>query len=401
MDIEELYLHIPFCTSRCAYCDFSTRAVQSDSPLMDAYVDALGVLVRRASKAGLLGGLDSLYLGGGTPTYLGSSRLTRLLYLISLSTELGPDTEFSMEANPESLDSRLLRDIRALSVTRISLGVQSLDDQVLRTLGRAHGAKRALECIDLLVSAGMNVSVDLICGVPGQTETSWQDTLNRCVSLGISHMSVYPLSVEPGTPLAAKVDSGMLSAPDEDVQASMMLAASDTLEDAGLKRYEVASYARPGFACRHNIGYWSSATYLGLGVAASSYVPAQLVPALVDARIIAPVASLSHDTRMVRLNCIDTIEGFCESGIMHVEVEELDSTATACEQLMLRMRMPAGVTEDEVALAGGLVDGVDAVFDGLQRDGLVRQLGRSLVPTQRGWLMGNVLFGRIWGLAGN
>ena len=203
-----LYLHLPFCVKRCAYCDFATAAVPADSPEIDAYVEDLCLQIRRKAKEGELGAVETVYLGGGTPSHVGLARLSMLLYTLSLSMHLTPEVECTMEANPESLDGRMVRDVWALGVNRLSLGVQSFDDAVLRTLGRAHTADDARRAVEAARTRFENVSVDVMCGIPGQSEASFEESVREAVRLGVTHVSVYPLTIEPHTPFDAAVLAG-------------------------------------------------------------------------------------------------------------------------------------------------------------------------------------------------
>ena len=241
-----LYLHIPFCVKRCGYCDFATQAVERGSSVIDAYVEDLCLQIRRKAKEGELGAVETVYIGGGTPSHIGMSRLSMLLYTMSLSMRLEPDVECTMEANPESLDERMVRDIWALGVNRLSIGVQSFDDAVLRTLGRAHDADAARRAIATARERFDNVSIDLMCGIPGQSAESFAASVEEAVRLGVSHASVYPLTIEPYTRFEKMVLHGELEEPDDDVEAEHMEIAERILVEAGFHRYEVASYAKPG-----------------------------------------------------------------------------------------------------------------------------------------------------------
>ena len=180
-----LYIHIPFCVSRCNYCDFTTQALDSASPVIDEYVEQLVLQIRKKAKEGELSKIDTVYIGGGTPSYIGSSRLSMLLYTLSLSLRLEPDVECSMEANPESIDERLIRDIWALGVNRLSIGVQSFDDDVLAILGRAHSGLDAQRAIEYAQERFDNISVDLIAGIPGQSVESFAKSVQKAIDLGV------------------------------------------------------------------------------------------------------------------------------------------------------------------------------------------------------------------------
>ena len=197
---KALYIHVPFCVKRCGYCDFATRAIDRDDPRIDAYVEQLVADVRRYSKQGELVDIESVYIGGGTPSHIGLSRLSSLLYALSVSMDLTREgLEFTMEANPESLNDRMVHDIWALGVNRLSLGVQSFDDGVLAILGRAHDAQRARDAVREAQDRFENVSIDLMCGIPGQSLESLEASVREAVQLGVKHVSMYPLTIEPHT----------------------------------------------------------------------------------------------------------------------------------------------------------------------------------------------------------
>lgn len=439
--IEALYLHIPFCVSRCAYCDFATSAC-ADEQRMDAYVEALCLQLRRAAKAGLLGQVKTIYIGGGTPTHLGSRRLNTLVYTLSLSVNLENVVEFTCEANPESIDERMVADLFSLGVNRFSIGAQSFDDAVLAGYGRIHDAAAIDAALAAVRTRTNNISLDLICGGPGQSMKSWMRDLRHAIDADVPHVSIYPLTLEDGTPLTRRVEVGECEVADEDLQADMMLAAERMLTAAGFERYEVASYAKPGFASHHNTAYWTGAEYLGLGAGASSMLSAATAEHAIDAELFdvsgneneaaeeagrwrsrsdsPELARERHRrSRLVRNSlCASTTQldrfashvirvriaaspddlAFAQSlGRPHVELELLDGYEAAVEDLMLGMRRSIGITHEQVLA----VEGAPAVFERLEALGLVREQGARLVPTQRGWLLGNEVYGAIWSLAGD
>ena len=265
---KALYIHLPFCKHRCAYCDFTTRAIAPDSVEIDEYIDNLILELRRKAKEGELAEIETVYVGGGTPSFVGQARLSKLLYALGVSMNLTPEVECSMEANPDSLTPELIRDIYALGVNRLSIGVQSFDDGLLETLDRIHDSARAKQAVLDARERFENVSVDLMCGVPGQTPEMFEADVQTAVDLGVTHVSVYPLTIEDHTPFRRMVDSGEIDDVDQDKEALMMSMAPNVLTPAGFHRYEVASYAREGFECKHNIAYWTGVPYLGLGISA-------------------------------------------------------------------------------------------------------------------------------------
>lgn len=363
---KALYLHLPFCVKRCAYCDFATSAVSADSAEIDAYVEDLSLQIRRKAKEGELGSLETVYVGGGTPSHAGLARLSMLLYTLSLSMHLTPEVECTMEANPESLTERMVRDIWALGVNRLSIGVQSFDDEVLRTLCRAHSADEARRALEAALTRFENVSVDLMCGIPGQSDESFEESVREAVRLGAAHVSVYPLTIEPHTAFDAAVLAGKLEEPDDDVEAAHMQIAARVLGEAGFERYEVASYARPGFSCRHNIAYWTGVPYLGLGRSAATMT--------------------QNETRRMRV----------KDGQV---TDDLDVRQMNAEDLMLGMRMTAGVSDERVAQATEVLPETPSVLADLEDRGLAEHRGGRWRPTERGWLCGNELYGALFDLA--
>ena len=263
-----LYLHIPFCRAKCLYCDFDSRALTGCAleDAIGAYCEGLSAQVDAHGNAGELSEVETVYVGGGTPSLLGD----RLVGLVDRVRAYCEPVEFTCEANPESFTLDLAQALRAAGVTRISLGVQSLNASELKVIGRVHSAEQAMLAIAQAKAAGFSTSCDVMCGLPGQTLDTFAETLRSLVTLNPDHVSVYPLQLEDGTPLARMEEAGDVEVPDEDFQAQCMDLAAEVLKEAGYERYEVASYAKPGHRCRHNIAYWTGKPYLGLGRSAAS-----------------------------------------------------------------------------------------------------------------------------------
>lgn len=263
-----LYLHVPFCRAKCLYCDFDSRALTGCAleEAIGAYCEGLSAQVDAHGNAGELSEVETVYVGGGTPSLLGG----RLVGLVDYVRAYCEPVEFTCEANPESFTLDLAQALRAAGVTRISLGVQSLNASELKAIGRVHSAEQAMLAVAQAKAAGFSTSCDVMCGLPGQTLDTFAETLRSLVTLNPDHVSVYPLQLEEGTPLARMEEAGEMEVPDEDFQAQCMDLAAEVLEEAGYERYEVASYAKPGHRCRHNIAYWTGKPYLGLGRSAAS-----------------------------------------------------------------------------------------------------------------------------------
>lgn len=271
MKAHGLYLHFPFCRSRCRYCAFVSVAGQSE--LWDPYLDAL--IVELAMAGDRLGSLriDTVYLGGGTPTLLGERRLGRVLETVSIHFQVTATAEVTVEANPGTVDAASLTALRRLGCNRLSLGVQSFRDAELVALGRSHTAAQALAaCGDARLAGFDNLSLDLIFSIPGATPETWLSTLDQALAQNPEHLSAYDLTVEEGTALAAQVREGRVHPVDEDLDARLFALTGERLIAAGYEQYEVSNYARPGRRSRHNWGYWTGAEYLGVGASAHSFL---------------------------------------------------------------------------------------------------------------------------------
>ena len=263
-----LYLHIPFCKSKCTYCDFYSLPHSEEK--MDAYTAALIRHLEEVAPRCAAHTADTVYFGGGTPSYLGEKWLTQLLKTVKKRYHVASDAEITLEANPDSAgDWKTLRALRKAGFNRISLGVQAADDVMLRRIGRVHTWDQVLSAVAAARMAKMeNISLDLIYGLPGQTLAAWQETLTAAAALEPKHISCYGLKVEPGTPLWQQRQSAAL--PDDDAQADMYLWTVDYLAKQGYAQYEISNFARPGFESRHNLKYWQLGEYAGFGPGAHS-----------------------------------------------------------------------------------------------------------------------------------
>jgi len=401
-----LYLHVPFCATKCAYCDFTSAASASHSlpaegviwavreqlgetaTLADAYCAAIPLFLQEFADNGVLDRVPSIYVGGGTPTVLGE-RLAALVERVIGMTGLEDGAEVTVEANPDSVTAELIESLVASGVTRFSLGVQSFDDAVLSTLGRAHDAEAARRAAAILAASGVPFSIDLICGVPGQTLESWRTTLECAVASGAGHASVYPLSIEEGTPLAYAIAGGTVAEPDADLAAEMMLLAESVLGQAGLARYEVASYARPGEEARHNAGYWTGVPYLGVGPSAASMLP---VSVALETPLVHYVRTWPADWR-ARFVVNDTLESFL--GYLWdrqpASLEALTAEEAAREDAMLGLRLTRGISTLTAESAAA-----EPALERLAAERLVVSDDGRWRTTQRGWLLGNEVFSGVW-----
>ncbi len=393
-----VYIHVPFCRVKCSYCDFYSVSDLA-SVRIEAVLRGIEAELTQWGASGLPGVVETVYLGGGTPTVIvgGAVRLVRAA-LEEFPVRAG--AEVTVEANPDSVTPALMEALAAVGATRVSVGVQSFVEGEIALLGRVHTVDEAVDACRAVRGAGLELSVDLMCGIPGQTKASWVTSLEQAVSCGASHVSVYPLTLEPGTPLEVAVSTGLVDEPDPDLGADQMIMAEEFLSMGDIERYEVSNYARAGRESRHNLAYWTGRSYLGIGPAAHGMLDAAtaLATGLID-----PAHAKAGAAR-VRYGNVRDIDTWLTSS--EVEIEVLDQDQTLREDVMLGLRLVRGVPHGQVLVAG--VE--DALVD-LEREGLVERVtasGRAVlvegvVPsmrwrtTRRGWLLGNEVFGRVLG----
>ncbi len=353
-----LYVHLPFCRVHCTYCAF---AISTDISLQDRYVDALvaEIASRTAGEEA-----DSIYFGGGTPSRISIENLTRLTAAVRERFDVAADAEFSIEANPEDITAESLEAWRALGVNRVSIGVQSFDDRELEPLGRLHGRERAREALAAAVASGVRTNLDLILGLPNQTESSFRDTLETAIEGGAGHLSLYMLDLEEGTPLQAQVVRGRTRIPEDERVAALYEVAIGRLAGAGLAQYEISNFARPGEECRHNLRYWSRGEYHGFGIAAHSFIGGERFA----------------NTRNIRhyIDAPASARDFSET---------LGSAEVRRETIFLGLRQTSGVSYDQLVQLCGQ-EGIEWVERGLQ-DGWLRRAGERVAFNPSGFLLSN------------
>lgn len=266
-----LYIHIPFCASKCAYCDFASFPGREDA--WARYLHTLKEEIRWWKTEGKLSDYETqtVFIGGGTPSLLPEEAIEEILENLRALTPFAPDGEITIEANPGSVNPEKLRAYKRAGVNRISFGAQSFDDDLLKSIGRIHSTAEIGEVVHMARSAGFdNINLDLMYALPGQSLRQWEQTIDSAVALKPEHISAYSLIVEPGTPMAARVQKGDAIIPDEDSVNTMQRLAVNRLAEAGYRRYEISNYAQAGRECRHNLTYWLRGEYLGFGCAAHS-----------------------------------------------------------------------------------------------------------------------------------
>lgn len=320
-----IYIHIPFCRSKCTYCDFYS-VTSKDDKLRNAYIDAISAHIKEAGALAPAYQVDTIYFGGGTPSFFGSDGMATILTALRRNFDVSGDAEITFEANPDSVTDKLLRRLRSEGFNRVSLGIQTDDDAILEQLGRPHNYAQAQNAVQRIRRAGFdNISLDLIYGLPGQTLEGWVETLQHVLQLHPEHMSCYGLTLAPGTPLYNLKD--ITPMPDDDLQADMYLAAVEILKSKGYRQYEISNFARKGLVSKHNMKYWLGGEYLGFGPDAASDFAGKRF-------------------KIVR-SLPQYIEGIKKGGQILQEVEEIPLRERAGDYLMTRLRTTAGISPDE------------------------------------------------------
>lgn len=320
-----IYIHIPFCRSKCNYCDFYSIP-EPEQKLMDEYLQALCSHIRETGTFAPDYVVDTVFFGGGTPSLFGAPSLAAVLTAIRESFRVSPKAEITFEANPDSVTKKLLRRLKSEGFNRVSLGVQSDDDGILAQLGRPHTYQQAVDAVKLIRRAGFkNLSIDMMFGLPGQSLQDWQDSLRHVLTLKPDHISCYALTLEENTPMYRNREQYQLA--DDDLQADMYLAAVDILEQAGFVHYEISNFAKKGMISRHNWKYWMGQEYLGFGPKASS--------------------DFGGKRFTITGELSGYIDGIKNQGAVMTDTQEISSRERAAEYLMTRLRTNAGIEKEE------------------------------------------------------
>ena len=369
-----VYLHIPFCRSKCDYCDFYSLPNREDR--MDDYLKALTAHIRETGPLAKGYQVDSIYFGGGTPSFFGDKRLRAVLSEVEKRFDVARDTEVTVECNPDSVDEKMLARLRRAGVNRISLGVQSACDAQLAALHRPHTFAQAKQAVAAARGAKLkNVSLDLIYGLPGQDMDSWRDTLEQALELAPEHLSCYGLKVESGTPLDARVQRGEVL-PDDDTQADMYLWMVDRLAQAGYRQYEISNFARSGFQSRHNLKYWMGRPYVGFGPGAHSDFGGRRYSFVRD---------------------LDAyIDGVLGGGKVIDQSDLIPHRERGGEYLMLRLRTTRGIEEWEYRREFFMnFDPIEHKLEEYERQGWAERHDRRWNLTPQGFLLSNQLIGDL------
>ena len=369
----ELYIHIPFCVKKCAYCDFLSGP--ADDQAKKEYVHAL---IEEVKHCGDYSAYDvvSIFFGGGTPSVLPGTDIEQIMTAIRSHFHIKEDAEITIEANPGTIDAEKLRGYKRAGINRISFGCQSSDNQELKMLGRIHTWEEFLESYQLARANGFhNINVDLMSGLPNQTTVSWEQTLRRVADLEPEHISAYSLIVEEGTPFYDMADN--LNLPEEEEERAMYENTSEVLAEYGYEQYEISNYAKNGKACQHNIGYWIGREYLGLGLGSSSLVS--------HCRF--------HNTEDMKEYLVNSTD----PEYIRKDMHELTKEEQIEEFMMLGLRMNYGVSEEEFQYRFGL--DIDEVYGEIlhryEKEGYLSRQGGRIFFTRKGISVSNVILSEM------
>lgn len=370
MPVSYLYIHIPFCLRKCLYCDFFS--IPFDKSLSEEYIDAIMIEIDNRKEG--LGRLKTIYIGGGTPTVLSLNGLDRLFKKLR-DIPWSDDIEITIEANPGTIYSEMVKILNSLGVNRFSLGIQSFIDRELEILGRIHNSLDGIKAIELIRNEGAkNLSIDLIYGIPGQSVKDWQYNLTRAIEYSPEHISTYELTPEKETPLYDLITEGGLRKPDEDTIIDMYCHAIERLNRAGYIHYEISNFAKDGFQCRHNINYWDRGEYIGLGAGAHSF---------------------EDEIRRVNIRDVRRYIDIVKKGLSPYEEETvIRETEALKEYIFLGLRKRKGINVRAIK-ERFKIDIITASSD-LISNGLLEVKGDYLRLTNRGLTLSNSIIVRLF-----
>ena len=372
-----LYIHIPFCESKCIYCDFYSMA--NNNHLIDNYIDALLVEAVERKKELNTETLTTVYLGGGTPSLLSSTQLSKLVNGLKKVFDFSDVEEFTIEVNPDDVTPECIQQSKSLGINRVSMGVQSFNDEDLRFMNRRHTGKQATDAIHIIKEAGINnISIDLIYGIPGQNIEIWKNNVDTAILLSVQHISAYTLMYEEGTRLSVMRSLGKITEVDDDVVAVMYDYLVAQLKSNGYTHYEISNFALPGFHSRHNSSYWNLTPYLGLGVAAHSF----------DGTV----------RRYNPSNLKKYLDALGE-GELCVEVENITKAEKYDEYVMLRLRTADGIDADELTHRFGeeyYQFFIEKTKPLVSEGSLINENGRYDIPEKHIMISDNISCDLLW-----
>jgi len=370
-----IYIHIPFCRKICSYCDFyKTTWLQ----LMPEYRIALELDLERNKS--LLNGerIETIYFGGGTPSLMEAKDVAGIVDRIGALFDVSPFCEITLEANPDDLTPAWLYNLRTSTpVNRLSIGIQSFNDETLRMLNRRHNALQALECMNYAKASGFtNITIDLIYGLPKMDLAEWKRNLEIALALGIQHLSAYHLTIEPNTGLSRQVNRGLLRLPEDEESAEQFLLLHEMAEDKGYKHYEISNFAREGFISNHNVNYWLASKYLGIGASAHSY---------------------TLDTRRWNVSDVKKYMHALQHGEKYYDSEDIDNLKKFNEYLMVSLRTMWGINTGTMNREFGAL-AVNAFLKDCEpfiSTGMLIRHENNVVMSPEGWLISDHIISRL------
>ncbi len=370
-----IYIHIPFCKSKCLYCDFNSFAQKDDC--IDRYIKSVKREIERYAQENKNVLVKTIYIGGGTPSYIKEKYIKELIETIKKNFEIFSNAEITIEVNPGTVNRRKLECYYKAGINRLSIGLQSANDKLIKLIGRVHDFEDFLETVKLANTVGFtNINADCMIGLPNQTIYDVEETINTLINLRLTHVSVYSLIVEPGTPLEKKIDSGELKLPDEEIERYMYWFAKRKLEENGYLHYEISNFARPMFRSRHNMDCWNQKEYKGFGVSASSY------------------------ENRVRYTNISNIEQYIKNieeekfEENYIVEEKQDREAMMKEYMLLGLRKITGVSISEFRKKFGTIPAFkyNKEITKLTEEGLIESNGLSIRLTKKGLDLANLVW---------
>lgn len=373
-----IYIHIPFCLRKCSYCDFYSEPVLKKN-VLESYTNSLIKEIEASAPYWQNREFSTIYLGGGTPSLLAPVQIGRILAAVFSSYNILAESEITMEANPATLSLAALKELKQAGINRISLGVQSFQDDELKILGRIHGTREVWETVSALEKAGIcNYNIDLIYGIPGQSLQTWIDNLGMAVKCYPRHISAYLLQLDPATPLARQIKQGSLSEVDEDLEACMYYDCIDYLQGEGYQHYEISNFSRPDYASRHNLIYWQAHEYLGLGAGAVSYRDGRRIMNRADLK--AYLANIDQDKDLA------------------VEIlETMSPRGKFLDAIILGLRLTSGIRPEELYRRFGIDFNREyhAIIEDLAQQGLLHVEKDKIALSRKGYFLSNQVLCRF------
>ena len=385
-----IYLHIPFCQTKCPYCDFNTYA--SIESLIPNYIKALNSEIQFWGTSLNNPTLHTIFFGGGTPSYLPERHIESILNQIYKFFKINKSPEITMECNPNDIYKEKLSQLLTMGVNRLSIGVQSLDNKLLTTLGRRHSSEEALSALSMARETGFNnISLDFMYGLPTQTLLQWETTLNQIISVNPDHLSLYCLTLESGTPMEKSVALGNTPSPDQDLAADMYIMANSILAPTTYDQYEISNWSKPGFNSVHNLTYWRNTSYIGMGPGGHSYIDNKRFNNIKSPREY--IKKMSQPDEFINYDKLTTSEIIYKMATTE-NIEAIDSKLEMSETMMLGLRLSEGINEKSFNNRFGVsvYDTYKDTIDEAIQLGLMINEGGTFKLTNKGNLFSNEVF---------